>query len=248
MPKAVGFRSGTRQSISHECNMELLGYYSQFIVLVFLILCCTLTPSLPALYICFHIPSFVAIALECSCTAIKTGLSNSTAEPSPYPPLCLLFGITDLPFLLSRSLIPLSLSPPSFSLRVSPNVLNTERSSTDAFSPTCLYLQITAKGEQSLSFFFSPYSGFDFTTTSLAPASGLGFLVEYKLAPQLSFCNYLSFTVSPLCQDSTAKLPWEVNRWWIFQPFSVESGISTDEHTPADSARAFENQIITQFC
>lgn len=97
---------------------------------------------------------------------------QSTAEhisPSPLPP-ALNQGPPILTLTLSAS-VPHSLSPPSFSLTVSPIALSTESSTADAFSPTCLYLQKKARREHFTSVpLFSP--GFPHHSTLLLPLFG----------------------------------------------------------------------------
>lgn len=60
----------------------------------------------------------------------------------PIPSLCLALALC----LALFGSVPHSLSPPSFSLTVSPVTLTKESSLADAFSPTCPYLQKKARG------------------------------------------------------------------------------------------------------
>lgn len=60
----------------------------------------------------------------------------------PIPSLCLALALCLAVF----GSVPHSLSPPSFSLTVSPVTLTIESSLADAFSPTCPYLQKKARG------------------------------------------------------------------------------------------------------
>ena len=77
-----------------------------------------------------------------SCPATEWGCSTAGhISPSPLPP-----ALNQGPPILSLPLCTtLTLSPPSFSLAVSPVALRTESSTADAFSPTCPYLQKKAR-------------------------------------------------------------------------------------------------------
>lgn len=99
--------------------------------------------------ICFHCLSVVAVTLHC--LALQLNQAGAIEHRITY--ITLLSpsrSVSGTSHSLSRSLTPLhthSLSPPSFSLTVSPIALRTESSTADAFSPTCPYLQKKARRE-----------------------------------------------------------------------------------------------------
>lgn len=129
--------------------------------------------------------------LLCSDTSRPALRLNEAVAPQDiyHPPLSLPLWIRDLPFSLSLS-VPhsLSLSPPSFSLTVSPVALRTESSTADAFSPTCPYLQKKARrGTLSLWIWLPHHSA----CSVWRCVGGVGFLMEWlQHPPPCTICPF----------------------------------------------------------